>query len=444
MEAAVVDAGSTIGGASSVRLMRDELEMLEGKHGAAKRKAMELLVRYADGLGAERFIDTNNVTLIAGTLPDIKILKKAVPSLDMDAIASKFYLGSDEVVVVDRVAAFTSSNATHRDQHYPDLQKGGAEACALMREIEAYLRRIGVVNLLTCTPYQAGNIPSRGEHCAWIESSAQAYCNSVLGACTNIEGMHSAFASAITGKTPLWGMHLPENRYANVEVFVECQPITTQDWYMMGYHFGALLGQDIPIFTNIEKKPNRYRLIAFSAAGMTSGSVVMYHILGVTPEAPTMEIATGGRKITNKLHYGAKDRASTYERLNRSDRDQVDIIILGCPHYGLDEMKKVATLLEGKRVNASTALYITTLRSVKAIMDREGYSDVITNAGAIILEDSCGLVLNVADPSMVMATDSAKMAQYFPGVTGAQRVWFGTTEECISAAVSGRWRGRLQ
>lgn len=418
--------------------------MLEGKHGAAQRKAMELLVRYADGLGAERFVDTNNVTLIAGTLPDIKLLRKAVPSLDMDAVASKFYLGSDEVVVVDKVKAFTSSNATHRDQRYPDLQKGGAEACALMLDIEAYLRKIGVVNLLTCTPYQAGNIPSRGEHCAWIESSAQAYCNSVLGGRTNIEGMHSAFASAITGKTPLWGMHLDENRYADVEVVVECQPVTTQDWYMMGHHFGGLLGQDIPIFTHVEKKPTRYGLIAFSAAGMATGSVVMYHILGATPEAPTMEIATGGRKITRQLRYTAEDRARTYEKLNRSDSDEVDTIILGCPHYGLNEVKKVAALLEGKHVSANTALYITTLRSVKAIMDREGYSDAITNAGAIILEDSCGLVLNVADPSMVMATDSAKMAQYFPGVTGAQRVWFGTTEECVSAAVSGRWRGRLQ
>src|SRR5690606_20344773 len=114
---------------------------------------------------------------------------------------------------------------------YPKLQRGGQETCDLMESIENYLRRIGVVNLITCTPYQAGNVPARGEHCAWIESSAQAYCNSVLGARTNIEGQHSAFASAITGKTPLWGLHQTENRYGNLEIRIERQPITLEDWY---------------------------------------------------------------------------------------------------------------------------------------------------------------------------------------------------------------------
>jgi len=247
--------------AGTLRLGRDEQEMLDGKQGPARAKAMELLVRYAEGLGAESFVDTNNVTLIAGTLPDIAVLRKAVPSLDIDAVASKFYLGSDEVVVVDKVKAFTTSNATHRDQKYPDLQRGGAEACELMRRIEAYLKRIGVINLLTCTPYQSGNTPSKGEHCAWIESSAQAFCNSVLGARTNIEGQHSSFASALTGKTPLWGMHLDENRHANVRVEVEAQPVSAQDWYLMGYHFGTQLGQDIPVYTGVQRTPGRYSLI---------------------------------------------------------------------------------------------------------------------------------------------------------------------------------------
>ena len=130
-------------------LKPDEQEMLDGGQGRARQTAMSLLVRYAEGLGAESFDDTNNVTLIAGTLPDIDILRSVVPSLDIDAVASKVYLDSDEVIVVDKVRAFTTSNATHRDQRYPGLQRGGQEACDLMRSIENYLKRIGVVNLLT-------------------------------------------------------------------------------------------------------------------------------------------------------------------------------------------------------------------------------------------------------------------------------------------------------
>jgi len=427
-----------------LKLKPDEQEMLEGRQGRARQVAMSLLARYAEGLGAESFVDTNNVTLIAGTLPDIDILRSVVPSLDVDAIASKVFLDSDETIVVDKVRAFTTANATHRDQRYPTLQRGGQEACDLMQSIERYLKRIGVVNLLTCTPYQSGNSPRKGEHCAWNESSAQAYCNSVLGGRTNIEGQHSAFASALTGKTPLWGLHLEENRRADIRVEVQCQPRSTQDWYLMGYHFGATLGQRIPVYSNLDDPRDLYSLIAFSAAGMTTGSIAMYHIVGVTPEAPTLEAAAGGRSPKDVVTYGEAERAQAYERLNSSDTRAVDVIILGCPHYGLERMKELAEKLEGRKLHDNVALYVTTMRSVKAIMDREGYSDAITQAGAVIMEDSCGLVLNMVDPSMVVATDSAKMAHYVPGTTGVRQVWFGTTDECIRAAVSGTWSGELR
>jgi predicted aconitase len=427
-----------------MRLTADEEEMLAGNQGPARRAAMDLLLRYAEALGADEFIDTNNVTLIAGTLPDLDVIRQVVPSMDIDTIASRFYLDSDETIVVDKVKAYTTSNATHRDKRYPKLQRGGQETCDFMETIEDYLRRIGVINLVTCTPYQAGNVPARGEHCAWIESSAQAYCNSILGARTNIEGQHSAFASAITGKTPLWGLHQTENRYGNLEIRIERQPITLEDWYLMGFHFGSRLDGRIPVYTNLQTKPHPYQLIAFSAAVMTTGSSCMFHIEGITPEAPTFEAATNGSKIGDVLTYDSQDRRHAYEEINDSDDDSVDVIVLGCPHYGVDQMKMVAAQLEGKKIKENVALFITTMRSVKALLDREGYTNIIEGAGATILEDSCGLVLDITDPNMVAASDSAKMSHYIRGTTGVRHVWFGTTQECIDAAISGQWRGRLK
>lgn len=427
-----------------MRLSADEQEMLAGKQGPARRVAMDLLVRYAEALGAEEFIDTNNVTLIAGTLPDISLIRKIVPSMDIDTIASRFYLDSDETVIVDKVMAYTSSNATHRDKRYPKLQRGGQETCDLMETIEKYLERIGVINLITCTPYQAGNVPTRGEHCAWIESSAQAYCNSVLGARTNIEGQHSAFASAITGKTPFWGLHRPENRYGNLEIRIERQPIVLEDWYLMGFHFGELLDGRIPVYTNLQTRPNLYQLIAFSAAVMTTGSSCMFHIEGITPEAPSFNVATNGRKGLDVLTYKTEDRRNAYEEINTSDSDNVDVIVLGCPHYGIEQMKMIAGMLQGKKIKENVALFITTMRSVKAILDRDGYTATIEGAGAIILEDSCGLVLDITDPNMVAASDSVKMTHYIRGTTGIKHAWFGTTQECIDAAMSGKWSGRLK
>ncbi len=417
--------------------------MLEGKQGAAKQKAMELLVKYADGLGAERFIDTNNVTIIAGSIPDIKIVKKVVPSLDADEIASKFFLDSDETVVLDKVKAFTTTNATFRDQRYPDLQRGGKSHCDLLQKMVDYLKRVGVIHLATCTPYQVGNLPMKGEHCAWTESSAVAFCNSVLGGRTNIEGLHSSFASAVTGKTPFWGMHLDENHLGKVIVDVEIDMELLRDWYLIGYYVGSQVGLDIPIYTHIKGVPDLTRLMGMCAAGISGGSIVKFHIVGITLEAPTPEAASGNRKGLQVLKYGENERRIAYEKLNHSDSDEVDIVVLGCPHATLDRMRAIAGMLEGKKINKNTRLYVTTCHPIKNVADKQGYTEIITKAGGSVWEDSCGLVLAV-DPSTVFACDSAKMANYLPGETGSKNTWFGTTEECIQAALTGKWRGELK
>jgi predicted aconitase len=200
-------------------LKPDEQEMQAGREGKAVQKAMELLVRYAEGLGAEGFVDTRNVTVIPGSIPDVKLVREVVPSMDIDEIASRFLLDSDERVVVDKVKAFTTTNATWRDQDYPDVQKGSQAHCDLLQMLADYCKRIGMIHLATCTPYQVGNVPVRGEHLAWTESSAIAYSNSVIGARTNIEGVHSAFASAITGAPRLLCREPGRSRPAHLQEY---------------------------------------------------------------------------------------------------------------------------------------------------------------------------------------------------------------------------------
>lgn len=425
-----------------IELQRDEQEMLDGREGAARQKAMELLVRYAEALGATRFVDTNNVTIITGSIPNVEIIRKIVPSLDPDAIASRFLLDSDETVVLDRVRAFTTTNATWRDQNYPDIQLGGVAHCNLLQTMVDYCKRVGMVHLATCTPYQVGNIPVRGEHCAWTESSAIAYCNSVIGARTNIEGLHSAFASAVTGKTPLWGMHLAESRLAQIEVDVAVDMTGILDWCLLGYYVAGQVGLQIPVYSGINRLPDLNRLMALCSAGISSGSIVMHHIAGVTPEAPTVEAASGHRKNLPRLSYGAAERQSAYEQLNRSKTSEVDIVAIGCPHCSLERMMTVARLLDGKRIHPNTRLYITTNSMIKAMADMQGVTKVIEQAGGLILEDSCALSITM-DHATVFACDSAKLAHYAPGATGSRNTWFGTTEECIAAALSGRWKGEL-
>jgi len=429
-------------GNPAVKLKTDEQRMLDGVEGKARQKAMDLLVRYAGALGAESFVDTSNVTIIPGSIPDVSIVRRIVPSLDPDEVASRFMLDSDETVILGQVRAFTTTNATWRDQKYPHLQIGGKDHCDLLQVMVDYCKRVGMIHLATCTPYQVGNVPVRGQHLAWTESSAIAYSNSVIGSRTNIEGLHSAFASAITGKTPLWGMHLEENRLGKVVVDVQVDMEDVREWCLLGYYVAGQVGLDIPIYTSVNRVPDLTRFMAISAAGISSGSIVMHHIVGVTPEAPTFAAAGGNRKGVWYLRFGEEERRTAYDKLNRSRKDEVDIVALGCPHMSLESLQAVARMLEDKRVSSNTKLYITTNSMIRAMARIQGLEATIEKAGGVILEDTCCLVLD-DEPDKVFATNSAKYGHYAPGATGLKNTWFGTTKECVQAALTGKWRGGL-
>lgn len=164
-----------------MKLTDIESRMLDGLEGKARQKAMELLVRYAEALGAERFVETTNIAGVPGAATPF--LQKHFGSYD--AIFSHFDLDSDELIEVPRI----QTNSCHLQGGYDpeNWETLGAkpEAMQLANGSEAFIRDRGVKILKTCTPYLVGNVPARGEHCAWMESSAVVYCNSVLGARTN-------------------------------------------------------------------------------------------------------------------------------------------------------------------------------------------------------------------------------------------------------------------
>ena len=168
----------------------------------------------------------------------------------------------------------------------------------------------------------------------------------------------------------------------------------------------------------------------------------MHHIVGVTPEAPTLETAGGNRRGIETLRFGEEERRETYGKLNRSNNTEVDIVALGCPRMSLKDLQEVAGMLDGKQVSPHTRLYITTNTMIRAMARIQGIEAVIEKAGGVILVDSCCLVLD-ADPGSVFATNSAKYGHYAPGAAGLKNTLFGTTLECVEAALTGKWRGGL-
>src|SRR5580700_7980584 len=426
-------------------LADDEKAMLDGSGGLAKQKAMELLVRYATALGAERFVDTKNITGVPGssTLFLQKYFEEHAGDGSFEAVFSLYDLDAGQVTSVPPA----TGNCCHLQggmdlQHWSDLGMS-SEAMLHQREDEAELARRGVRIMKTCTPYLAGNVPAMGDHCAWMESSAVVYCNSVIGARTNTEGRESTSAAMLTGKIPDWGFHRDEYRYATHLIEVEAPTESVMDWGMLGYFIGEVMGQNIPVLTGAIQQADPLRHKHFGAAAASSGGVEMYHIAGVTPEAGNLELALGGRRPVVTIHYSAEERRRVYEKLNANGRDtNVDYVMLGCPHASIEQFRDVARLLDGKRIK--THLWMFTSRAVKSVADMSGFTRQIEDAGGLVMTDTCSAIARaVPKGTKVVALDSAKQTHYLPAMVDVG-AWFGTTEDCIHAAMTGRWTGELR
>lgn len=426
-------------------LADDEKAMLDGDAGPAKQKAMELLVRYGNALGAERFVNTTNVAGVPGssTLFLHKYFEEHAGNGSFEAVFSLYDLDAAEVMAVPGAIG----NCCHLQggmdlNHWSELGVS-REAMEHQREDEAALARHGVRIMKTCTPYLAGNLPVQGEHCAWMESSAVVYCNSVIGARTNTEGRESTSAAMLTGKIPDWGFHRDECRYATHLVEVEAPVASVMDWGMLGYFVGELVGEEIPVLTGSIYEADPLRHKHFGASAASSGGIEMYHIVGVTPEAGTLDLALGGRKPQAAIRYGSNERRRVYETLNANGRDRsIDYIMLGCPHASIEQFREVARLLGGKKIK--THLWIFTSRAVKSIADLSGFTKTIEDAGGLVMTDTCSSIARaVPKGAKVAALDSAKQVHYLPAMTGIQ-AWFGTTEDCINAALTGWWTGELR
>ncbi len=427
-----------------MKLTAGEQAMLDGKDGKAKQKAMDLLLRYGEALGAERFVDTNNVCgTVGASTPFLRDYGSRHGGLD--AVFSEFNLDSAEVVEIPKVSVYSSHLQQGIDPEHAERQGIPVEVVKLHRRGEAYAAGLGINLLNTCAPYTVGNVPTRGEHCAWMESSAVIYINSVLGARTNAEGRESAGCAMLTGKIPYWGYHIEENRIGTHHVEVDIDVESTADWGLLGYYIGEVVQDRVPVLTGITRVPNLPRLKHFGAAAASSGGVEMYHMVGITPEAPTLETAFGRNKPVMTFKYGRAERKQAYERANITAKNpNVDFIMLGCPHYTIEQIWEVCRLLEGKRVHPNTELWIFTPRQTKHLADQNGYTKIITDAGAHLMSDTCSALGRVIPKgTKVAAADSAKQSHYLPAIMGIE-CWFGTTEDCVNAAVSGRWTGELE
>lgn len=427
-----------------VMLTEDERAMLDGREGAAVAKAMDLLIRYAEALGAEDFVPTNNVAGVPGSSPKWVKDYYAADGGDYRAVFSRFDLDSDEVVDVPRITGFGCHLQGGMDPELWREQGMTEEAYANFAADEQEVAAHGIQVMKTCTPYLAGNMPVMGEHCAWMESSAVVLCNSVIGGRTNCEGRESTSAAMLAKRIPNWGFHKDEFRKGQHSLQVELPVESIFDWGMLGYFTGGAVEDAIPVLEGAISGASLIKHKHFGAAAASSGGVEMYHMVGITPEASSREAAFGGAIKGERFHYGAKERVGVYERLNGiGESRDVDYVMLGCPHFAIDQIAEAARMLEGRKVHTNSALWIFTSRAVKATAMAGGYDKILLEAGALLMTDTCSAISQaVPKGTRVAAFDSAKQAHYLPAIMGIEG-WFGTTQDCINAACTGKWEGRL-
>ena len=383
-------------------LTKKEQEMCDGEAGETIRKSMDILVALGDIYGASKLVD--------------------ITSAQVSGVSYKT-IGDAGLEYLEDLARDGSGKATINASLNPpgtDLDNweklGFPEYFAIKQNqiVDAYAD-LGISKTCTCTPYLVGNVPRFRDHVSWSESSAVAYVNSVIGARTNREGGPAALAAAIVGKTPLYGFHLEENRKANLIVDVTTE-LSGADFGALGYIIGKVVGSGVPYF-KLNNVPNNNDLKTLGAALASSGSVALYHVEDVTPEA---DIANK-QDVEDIMFISDKEIQETRQNLTTTDK-QADLICLGCPHASLEEIKQVANIVKGKTIK--NKLWICTSVSVKATADRMGYTEIIESAGGNIVCDTCMVVAPIEEMGFeVIGVNSAKAANYVPSMCGLDVVY---------------------
>ena len=341
-----------------------------------------------------------------------------------------------------KVAVPTTLNVGALDLLHPGRVKFDPATAEMARRLMVASEAIGCAPTWTCAPYQAGHRPRVGAHVAWGESNAVAFVNSVLGARTNRLGDFLDLCCAVAARAPFYGLHLDENRRARIVINVSGlspELMRTDAFFpVLGAIVGSEAGSSVAAVTGVPKGTNEDRLKALGAAAASTGAVGLFHVVGVTPEAPDLRTILHGQNpdrtitVTPAMLRQARDRLSTAA----AGSDRIDAIAVGSPHFSTEEFRALATLAQGRRFRIP--FYACTGRGVLSELERADLVAPLKSSGVEIIVDTCVVVAPILPPEAgVLMTNSGKFAFYAPANTGFATV-YGSLADCVETAVAGR------
>jgi len=425
-----------------VQLSKRDEEFLNGQHGEAARMAMRIVTRMAEVLDAAELMDVTQA------------------HIDGCGFLSETGLEFAETLAAKggQVCVPTTLNMGPLDlQNWRQFGIDEDFADKAIRQAKAYTD-MGCIPTWTCAPYQSYLTPRFGQQIAWGESNAICYATSVLGARTNRYADYMDICAAITGRVPKCGLHLKENRKGQILLRLMDVPsalLQSNEFYVaLGHLLGTLAGDKIAVIEGLSADASSDQLKAFCAAAASSGAVALFHAVGLTPEAGSLEQAFDGGEPEQVIEIGPAELQKARSELSTAEEGaRLDLVILGCPHFSFDEFRELAQLIhaetrKGNTLHPGVRLVVISCQTSYALLQRGDFLDVLTGFGVEITLDTCVFhTPMVSGDTKVVMTNSGKCSYYAPGELGVQ-VAFGSMAQCVESAVTGKvcreeaiWKG---
>ena len=394
-----------------------ERSMLAGEHGAAAKRALEHQIKVGEFFGAADFVPVTQAHVMADT-----------ESLGEPGIAWLEALGREQgrvrvpTITDPRGTDFAKTSVLGHPPRIVDLER---------RVIEAF-QKLGVLMTDTCINYQTIQAPARGESVAFGDTGVVIYANSVCGARSNYEGGPSAVSAGLTGRTPRYGFHLDEQRRATLRVRADFTPQTLNEWGALGGLVGRLAGNywAVPYIEGLERVPGSDELKHFGAAMASFGSIAMFHLAGVSPEAVEPALPVSHR-------VGRAEVAAL--QASYAPQGEIDVVVFSAPQLSLYELRELAAMCDGRRF--TKPLLAVTSPQIKPDADRFGLTKRIEDAGGHVLAGMCfyqSYAREIAEANgwKRLATNSAKLVNILGGYGYVPLL--ASMEHCVEAAEKGR------
>jgi predicted aconitase len=428
-------------GCKFMKLTKEQKRMLSGEEGRGVRRAMEFLCGAGEALGAEKMVEISYAHLMP---PEVMFFpygrtgkwdRELTEELLKDVNRFKVLTTIEPKFVNLDVAeelGFTRSSIKEMEETQESATK--------------LYENMGVVPTYTALPFYV--VPGRfGEHVSIAESISILWYNTIFGSRCERGGGVTSLSAAITGCVPETGVHITENRYGEVVVRlkndIDVEKFTGADYSALSYAVSRVVKEKKPVFVGLPSQMGFNQIKHLLAPIAVESGLDLMHIVGLTPEAPTLEAALGGREPFEEIAIGRKEIKEAYETACTAKSPEVDYVLLGCPHLTFPELREIAEGLKGNKISGNVKFIAVTTKLYRDTAREMGYEAIIEEAGGVLTDSMCIAFAGSHLKNCTIATNSIKGAFFWTGFSpkSGRRVWFGNIKDCLKSAITGQWEG---